>query len=121
MFRPPPRSTRTDTLFPYTTLFRSLVRLTGGRYHAAHVSTAAAIEAIRRAKAEGLPVTCDTAPPYFALNELAIVDYRTFARLSPPLRAEADRLAVVAGLADGPIAALASDPNPDNQDRKSGV
>lgn len=96
----------------------SLVRLTGGRYHAAHVSTGAAIDAIRRAKAEGLPVTCDTAPPYFALNELAIVDYRTFARLSPPLRAEADRRAVVAGLADGTIDAIASDHNPEDQDSK---
>lgn len=96
----------------------SLVRLTGGRYHAAHVSTGAAIDAIRRAKAEGLPVTCDTAPPYFALNELAIVDYRTFARLSPPLRAEADRRAVAAGLADGTIDAIASDHNPEDQDSK---
>lgn len=96
----------------------SLVRLTGGRYHAAHVSTAAAIEAIRRAKAEGLPVTCDTAPPYFALNELAVVGYRTFARLSPPLRAESDRRAVVAGLADGTIDAIASDHNPEDQDSK---
>ena len=65
-----------------------LVALTGARYHVAHVSTAAAIEAIRRAKAAGLPVTCDTAPPYFALNETAVGDYRTFAKLSPPLRSE---------------------------------
>ncbi|EDP66025.1 Dihydroorotase and related cyclic amidohydrolase [alpha proteobacterium BAL199] len=95
-----------------------LVRLTGGRYHAAHVSTGAAIEAIRRAKAEGLAVTCDTAPHYFALNELAIVDYRTFARMSPPLRSEADRRAVVAGVADGTIDAIASDHNPEDQDSK---
>lgn len=95
-----------------------LVRLTGGRYHAAHVSTAAAIEAIRKAKAEGLPVTCDTAPQYFALNELAILDYRTFARMSPPLRPEADRRAVAAGLADGTVDAIASDHNPEDQDSK---
>ena len=49
-----------------------------------------------RAKARGLPVTCDTAPPYFALNEIAVGDYRTFAKLSPPLRSEDDRRAVVA-------------------------
>jgi len=96
----------------------SLVRLTRGRYHAAHVSTAVAIEAIRRAKAEGLEVTCDTAPHYFALNELAIVDYRTFARVSPPLRSEADRRAVAAGLADGTIDAIASDHAPQDQDSK---
>src|SRR5439155_856157 len=53
-----------------------LVELTGARYHVAHVSTAAALDAIRRAKAAGLTVTCDTAPPYFALNETAIGDYR---------------------------------------------
>ncbi len=95
-----------------------LVALTGGRYHAAHVSTGAAIDAIRRAKADGLPVTCDTAPPYFALNEGAVVDYRTFCRLSPPLRSEEDRLAVVAGLADGTIDAIASDHTPLDQDSK---
>jgi dihydroorotase len=95
-----------------------LVALTDARYHAAHVSTAAAIDAIRRAKAAGLPVTCDTAPPYFALNETAIGDYRTFAKLSPPLREEADRHAVVAGLCDGTIDAIASDHAPWDQDSK---
>ncbi len=62
-----------------------LVRMSGARYHVAHVSTAAAVEAIRKAKQEGLRVTCDTAPPYFSLNENEIGDYRTFAKLSPPL------------------------------------
>jgi dihydroorotase len=95
-----------------------LVAITGARYHVAHVSTAAAIEAIRRAKNGGLPVTCDTAPPYFALNETAIGDYRTFAKLSPPLRSESDRQAVVAGLADGTIDAIASDHAPWDQDSK---
>src|SRR5690606_20456914 len=89
-----------------------LVELTGGRYHVAHVSTAAALEAIRDAKRRGLPVTCDTAPPYFALNETAVGEYRTFARLSPPLRSETDRRAVVAALADGTIDAIASDHAP---------
>ena len=55
-----------------------LLRMSGGRIHFAHISTAAAADAIRRAKAEGLAVTCDTAPPYFALNETANGDYRTF-------------------------------------------
>jgi dihydroorotase len=95
-----------------------LVALTGCRFHVAHVSTAAAIEAIREAKAKGLPVTCDTAPPYFTLNETAIGDYRTFAKLSPPLRGEADRQAVVRGLADGTIDAIASDHAPWDQDSK---
>src|SRR3546814_6159327 len=73
---------------------------------------------MRRAKASGLAVTCDTAPPYFALNELAVGDYRTFAKLSPPLRSEEDRQAVVAGIADGTIDAIASDHFPQDQEAK---
>ncbi len=95
-----------------------LVELTEGRYHAAHVSTAAAVAAIRAAKTKGLDVTCDTAPPYFALNELAVGDYRTFAKVSPPLRCEEDRQAVVEGLKDGTIDAIASDHSPHDQDSK---
>ena len=95
-----------------------LVELTGGRYHVAHVSTAEAVEAIRKAKARGLDVTCDTAPPYFTLNETAVGEYRTFAKLSPPLRREADRLAIVEGLADGTIDAIASDHAPQDQESK---
>ena len=95
-----------------------LVEITGARYHVAHVSTGAGIEAIRGAKAQGLPVTCDTAPPYFVLNETAIGDYRTFAKLSPPLRSEWDRRAVVEGLRDGTIDAIASDHAPWDQDSK---
>ena len=95
-----------------------LVELTGARYHVAHVSTAAAIEAIRRAKEQGLPVTCDTAPQYFTLNETAVGDYRTFAKISPPLRSEDDRCAVVEGLKDGVIDVIASDHSPQDQDSK---
>lgn len=95
-----------------------LVELTGGRYHVAHVSTGETVELIRGAKKKGLNVTCDTAPPYFALNELAVGDYRSFAKLSPPLRAEEDRRAIVAGLRDGTIDAIASDHSPQDQDSK---
>jgi dihydroorotase len=95
-----------------------LVGLTGGRYHVALVTTAAAVAAIRRAKAEGLRVTCGTAPHYFALNELAIAEYRTFARTSPPLRAEADRRAVVEGLADGTIDVIVSSHDPHDVESK---
>jgi len=95
-----------------------LVEITGGRYHAAHVATSEGVEIIRKAKAKGLAVTCDTAPPYFALNELAVKDYRTFAKLSPPLRSETDRQAVVEGLRDGTIDAVASDHAPQDQDSK---
>lgn len=95
-----------------------LVELTGGRLHIAHVSTVEAIEAIRKAKDDGLPVTCDTSPPYFALNEVAIGDYRTFAKLSPPLRNEVDRRAVVDGLKDGTIDCIASDHTPQDEESK---
>ncbi len=95
-----------------------LAVLTGGAIHFAHVSTAEALELIRRAKHAGLPVTCDTAPPYFDLNETAIGDYRTYAKLSPPLRPEADRLAVCAALADGTVDAVASDHQPRDADDK---
>ncbi len=95
-----------------------LLETTGGRYHAAHISTALSVEVIRRAKERGLDITCDTAPFYFALNELAVGDYRTFARLSPPLRSEADREAIVEGLKDGTIDAIASDHAPHDEDSK---
>lgn len=97
---------------------RRLVRLTGGRYHAAHLSTADALDVIRQAKAEGLRMTAETAPPYFALNESAIDEYRTFAKVSPPLRAEHDRLAVVQALRDGTIDVIASDHAPHDQESK---
>ncbi|MDX9860455.1 MAG: dihydroorotase [Rhodospirillales bacterium] len=95
-----------------------LVEMTGGRLHFAHVSTGESVEVIRRAKERGLAITCDTAPPYFALNEMEVGDYRTFAKLSPPLRSEADRLAIVEGLKSGVIDVVASDHAPQDEDSK---
>ena len=95
-----------------------LVEMSGGKLHFAHLSTSDAINAVRQAKARGLAITCDTAPPYFALNELAIGDYRTFAKLSPPLRMEDDRQAVIEGLKDGTIDAIASDHTPQDEESK---
>ncbi|MBS0644511.1 MAG: dihydroorotase [Proteobacteria bacterium] len=95
-----------------------LVQLTGGSIHFAHVSTAEALALIRQAKDRGLAVTCDTAPPYFDLNETAIGNFRTYSKLSPPLRKEADRQAVAAALADGTIDAVASDHQPRDADDK---
>jgi dihydroorotase len=96
----------------------ALAELTAGAVHFAHVTTAAALALIARAKDKGLHVTCDTAPPYFDLNETAIGDYRTYAKLSPPLREETDRQAVLAALADGTIDAIASDHQPRDADDK---
>ena len=95
-----------------------LAALTGGSVHFAHVSTAEALDLIRQAKADGIHVSCDTAPPYFDLNETAIGDFRTYAKLSPPLRKDVDRLAVVDALADGTIDAIASDHQPRDADDK---
>jgi dihydroorotase len=95
-----------------------LAAMTGGRYHAAHISTSDSVAIIKRAKDAGLKVTCDTAPFYFALNELSVGDYRTFAKLSPPLRSEEDRQAIVEGLKTGVIDAIASDHSPQDQDSK---
>jgi dihydroorotase len=96
-----------------------LIRLSGARYHAAHVSTRAAAQSIRRAKDEGLPVTADTAPPYFMLNELSASTYDTAFKLSPPLRSEDDREAIIEALADGTIDAIASDHIPVDGDAKA--
>ncbi|WP_419730340.1 dihydroorotase [Lichenicola sp.] len=96
----------------------SLARLTGGALHVGHVSTGETVALIRAAKADGIRVTCDTAPPYFDLNETAIGDFRTYAKLSPPLRPEADRLAICEGLSDGTIDAIGSDHMPCDPDDK---
>ena len=96
----------------------TLARLTGARYHVAHISTARGLALVRAAKDEGLFVTCDTAPPYFILNDLAVSDYDTRFQLSPPLRSEDDRLAVVSGITDGTIDAIASDHSPQDRDSK---
>jgi dihydroorotase len=95
-----------------------LARLTGGAVHFSRISTAEALDLVRAAKAEGLAVTCDTAPPYFDLNETAIGEFRTYAKLSPPLRSEADRMAVAAALVDGTIDAIVSDHQPRDADDK---
>jgi dihydroorotase len=95
-----------------------LVEMTGGKLHFAHISTGGAVDAIRRGKARGLSITCDTAPPYFALNDQSVGQYRTFAKLSPPLRSEDDRLAIVAGIQDGTIDVIASDHTPQDADSK---
>ncbi len=95
-----------------------LLEATGGRLHFAHVTAPAALAAIRDAKARGLDVTCDTAPHYFSLNENAVDQYRSFAKVMPPLRSEADRQALVEAIADGTVDVIASDHCPHDQDSK---
>nr|WP_220096313.1 dihydroorotase [Dissulfurirhabdus thermomarina] len=89
-----------------------LAALTGARLHVAHVSTAGAVEILRRAKEAGIAVTAETAPHYFSLTEEAVAGYNTLAKMNPPLRTEADREAVIQGLRDGTLDAIATDHAP---------
>lgn len=95
-----------------------LVRLTGGRYHAGLVTCRDSIAIIAAAKAERLAVTCSTSINHIALNENDVGDYRTFLKLSPPLRTEDDRQALVAAVADGTIDCVVSDHNPQDVEQK---
>jgi dihydroorotase len=80
--------------------------------HVAHLSTAKALEAVRRAKRSGLHVTCEVAPHHFALTQAAIGDYNTDAKMNPPLRNEEDRAALIGGIMDGTVDAIATDHAP---------
>jgi dihydroorotase len=89
-----------------------LARLTGARVHIAHVSTAGAVEIIRRAKSQGVKVTAESAPHYFSLTDEAVRGFDTNAKMSPPLRTRADVEAIQAGLADGTLDCIATDHAP---------
>jgi dihydroorotase len=89
-----------------------LARYTGGHLHVCHVSTAAAVDLIRQAKASGVEVTGEATPHHFSLTDEAVRGFVTAAKMSPPLREEADRLAVVEGLRDGTLDAIATDHAP---------
>lgn len=95
-----------------------LVGLAGGRYHAAQLSTARALTTLRRAKERGLPVTAGVSINNLTLNENDIGTYRTFLKLSPPLRSEDDRMALVGALADGLIDVIVSSHDPQDVETK---
>lgn len=95
-----------------------LLELTNGRLHAAHISTLDSILAVRRAKAQGLRLTAGAAPHNFALNEYDVGDYRTFAKVKPPLRHEDDRRAVVEAIADGTVDVISSAHMPQDPESK---
>ncbi|MEO1330201.1 MAG: aspartate carbamoyltransferase catalytic subunit [Pseudomonadota bacterium] len=96
----------------------SLAALTGVRYHAAQISTAAGARSIAAAKARGLDVSAAAAIHHALLSEQAIQDYRTFYKVTPPLRAEQDRAALVEAIADGTIDCLVSSHRPQNEESK---
>ncbi len=96
----------------------ALARLTGGKLHIAHVSTAGSVRLIREAKARGINVTAETCPHYFSLTEKAVGGYNTNAKVNPPLRTEKDVDAIRQGLKDGSIDAIATDHAPHHRDEK---
>ncbi len=95
-----------------------LCRLTGARLHIAHVSTSGGVDLVRRAKAEGLPVTAETAPHYLAMTEEAIKSYDARYKMNPPLRGTGDRAALKEGVRDGTIDVIATDHAPHPAERK---
>lgn len=95
-----------------------LVRQTGCRYHVCHVSTRQSVALIRRAKAEGLPVTCETAPHYLVLTDADLQDDGRF-RMNPPIRSREDRDALLAGLLDGTVDCIATDHAPHAAEEKA--
>jgi dihydroorotase len=90
----------------------ALAEMAGARLHFRQVTTRAGLELVRKAKARGAAVTCGVTPAHFMLSDLATVDFRTFARLSPPLRSEDDRQAVRESIADGTIDVIVSGHDP---------
>ena len=89
-----------------------LTRLTNGRLHVCHVSSTGSVELIRRGKADGIKVTCETAPHYFSLTDDAVEEHLSMAKMNPPLRTETDRKEIIRGLKDGTIDVIATDHAP---------
>src|ERR1043166_1299428 len=96
-----------------------LAKLSGASVHIAHVSTSGAIDAVRRAKEAGLPVTCEVAPHHWTLTDEAVAEYDTNTKMSPPLRSRDHVEALLEGLRDGTIDAIATDHAPHHADEKA--
>ena len=96
-----------------------LAKETGSHIHIAHVSTKGAIEAIRRAKSEGINVTCEVTPHHFTLTDKAVEGYDTNTKMAPPLRSEEHLEAIIEGIKDGTIDAIATDHAPHHADEKA--
>jgi dihydroorotase len=96
----------------------ALARYTGCRVHIAHISTKASVEMVRRAKAEGIKISAEAAPHHFSLTDSAVDGYSSMTKVNPPLRSEEDVEAVIGGLRDGTIDAIATDHAPHHRDDK---
>ena len=95
-----------------------LIRETGCKYHVCHISTKESVELIRKAKAEGLDITCETGPHYLVLDDNDLEESGCF-KMNPPLRSEEDRLALIEGIKDGTIDMIATDHAPHSAEEKS--
>lgn len=95
-----------------------LVEATGARYHIAQISSRKSIDIVRQAKDKGLPVSCGVSSNHLMLNQNDVENYRTFAKLMPPLRTEEDRQALIEAIADGTIDVIVSGHNPQGEDAK---
>ncbi len=96
-----------------------LAETLGARVHVAHVSTKGSVELVRQAKARGVAVTCETCPHYFSATDDEILSYNTNAKINPPLRTQSDVEAIIEGLRDGTIDAIATDHAPHHADEKN--
>ncbi|HEX2062559.1 MAG TPA: dihydroorotase [Thermoanaerobaculia bacterium] len=96
-----------------------LARLTNAHVHIAHLSTAGAVDAVRRARAEGVKVTCEVTPHHLALGDDAVQSFSTNLKMNPPLRSEMHRKAILEGIADGTIDVIATDHAPHHFDEKN--
>ncbi len=96
-----------------------LTRVTGGHLHVAHISTRGGVEAVRRARAEGLKVTCEAAPHHIALMDEALISFSTNLKMKPPLRSADHRRALLEAIADGTIDVIATDHAPHHEDEKN--
>lgn len=95
-----------------------LVKETGCKYHVCHISTKESVDIIRKAKAEGVDITCETGPHYLVLNDMKLQEDGRF-KMNPPIRGEEDRLALIEGLKDGTIDMIATDHAPHSAEEKS--
>jgi dihydroorotase len=96
-----------------------LARLTGGQLHIAHASTAGAIDAVRAARKNGVRVTCEVTPHHLALTDEIVQSFSTYVKMNPPLRSGQHRQALLEGIADGTIDAIATDHAPHHFDEKN--
>ncbi|MBO5358652.1 MAG: dihydroorotase [Clostridia bacterium] len=95
-----------------------LAKEIGCKYHVCHISTKESVDLIRKAKAEGVDVTCETAPHYLVFNDMDLLEEGRF-KMNPPIRSEADRLALIEGIKDGTIDMIATDHAPHSAEEKS--